>query len=146
MAPSMAPYDMVAVSVPAQWTRPSRDAVARWRTGPRESSPDPASCCASRALADQQMIAGDVRLVGRDANLAGKGKRRRVAVGQKGTAPVDGSTCGQIGGPDAAADASARFEHYHRPAGVGQTSRRRQPGVAGADDANSRIHSFSHGW
>src|SRR5262249_17340518 len=57
-------------------------------------------------------------------------------------AAIDGRAVRQVEGPDAAADAIARFEDDDRLARLRQSARGGEPGVAGADDTDVHIDSL----
>ena len=59
-------------------------------------------------------------------------------------AAIDRRAVGEVVGPDAPADAVARFEDDDRLAGLRQAPRGGEAGVSRADDTDVRIHPLSH--
>ena len=85
-----------------------------------------------------------VRLVRRDAHLAGEAEDRVVLRAEPRSPAVDGQPTGAGLGPDAAAHAIARFEHGDRLAGLRQAPGRGQSRIARADDADIDVETLGH--
>jgi hypothetical protein len=99
---------------------------------------------AAPAAADEQVLAGHVRLVDGHPHLRGQSVGGIVLRAQPPATAVDGHAARPLLRPDPPADAVPRLEHGHALTALDQPSSGGQPGVPRADDADVGIHPLGH--